>query len=475
MADAVPDPQEQLAEVAGVHAETPADSALPLLVALPAASDGAPPEAAPPPSPSAREVRPFGWAQRDWQRVFALALAAIVALLFLWQAQSVFQSILPSFLLVVCLVALLDRALRVVLLSVVALLFLWLVRPILPPFFIAFILAALLDPTVRYMQSHGHSRVRAILTLYTFGLCLFILFAIVVVPRIVTQVQDLTTNFNTYSANIQKTADSMIHKNARFLSLVGIKEGNLSGILQEKSGPVQASIAATLGSFTLFLQSLLSKIFWLIIIPLATFFFLRDYPILRARLIFLFPETYHERIDIMSREVVDVFGAYLRGLAKICALYAFVAFLLFSLLGLRYALFLGLMAGAFYAVPYVGQLFTATACGSVAYLMDRHTVLFFFHPGANSMAYALAVVVCAVVAQNLFDQLVFPRVVGGSVGLHPVVSIFALMAGATLFGIWGMLFAVPVAASIQILLTYFFPKLTQQPPEHLLEPTPPLA
>jgi len=367
------------------------------------------------------------------------------------------------------------RRIALALFAVVSLLFLWVVAPILPPFIIAFVLAALLDPTVRFLEGRGRSRMRAILTLYALGALLFILFAIVLVPRVVAQIQDLTINFNTYSDHIKNSVDSMLQHNTKVLLWFGIKQKSLQDLMQ-KSVPVQSAVAAALGGLTVFLQSIVSRIFWLIIIPLSTFFILRDYPMLRARIIFLFPEAYQDKIDEMSREIVDVFGAYLRGLAKICALFALAAFILFSLLGVRYALFLGLMAGAFYAVPYVGQLFNAIATGTVAFLMERHTVLFFFHPGTHSIGYALTVALCAILLQNIFDQIVYPRVVGGSVGLHPVVSIFALMAGVTMMGIWGMLIAVPVAASIQILLTSFFPKLVQTPPERLLESPPrPLA
>jgi len=101
--------------------------------------------------------------------------------------------------------------------------------------------------------------------------------------------------------------------------------------------------------------------------------------------------------------------------------------------------------------------------------MTQHRAFFFIPIDAHSIQYTIVVVVTAIVVQNVYDQLLYPRIVGGSVGLHPVVSIFALMAGATLFNVWGMLIAVPVAASIQILLTFFFPKLTQKPPAHLVK------
>jgi predicted PurR-regulated permease PerM len=381
-----------------------------------------------------RVIYPFGWSRRDVRRALALALAAAVAAAFLWQIQA-----------------------------------------ILPPFLIAFFLAALLDPTLRYMERHGHSRVRAILLLYLLGLLLIILTFIAIVPTVTNQVEEISRNIGTYWANIQQSADEYIQRHATLLSRFNIKQQHISEILSQNAGPVQGKITAALGGVTMLLSGAFSKAFWLVIIPLSAFFFMRDYPFLRARIIALFPETYHKQIDVMSREIVDVFSAYIRGLAKICALYAGVAVILFSLLGLKYALFLGLAAGVFYAVPYVGQLFTAIATGSVAFMMDKHTVLFFFQAQTHSSTYVLTVVVCAILVQNLFDQIVYPRIVGGSVGLHPVVSIFSLMAGATLFGIWGILVAVPVAASLQIILTYAFPKLTQAPPQGLLESPPPLV
>src|SRR6185295_10507573 len=90
----------------------------------------------------------------------------------------------------------------------------------------------------------------------------------------------------------------------------------------------------------------------------------------------LLPEAYQERVDVISREVVDIFSAYLRGLAKICAIYAFCAFVLFLILGVRYALFVALVAGLFYAVPYLGQLVTATVICMVTYSMEKHVVAF---------------------------------------------------------------------------------------------------
>ena len=374
-------------------------------------------------------VYPFGWHRSDVRRFIGLTIAAVIAIVFLWYVQS-----------------------------------------ILPPFLIAFFLAALFEPTLREFERHGRTRVRAILTLYLAALCLVGIVAFIIVPRVINQATDISANLNVYTTDVQQSADAFMKYHRDLLRKVGIKQTNITALINAKAAPIQQVLSNALSSITGTLAGLASRALWLIIIPLATFFFMRDYPVLRARIITQFPDRYHDRIDIMSREVMDVFSAYLRGLAKICTLYSVVAIVLYSILGLRYALILGIFAGIFYAVPYVGQLFTAVGTGLIAYLMEDHTVFFFIHLHLpqHSVVYTLMVVVIAIFAQNVFDQILYPRIVGGSVGLHPVASIFALMSGATLFGIWGMLLAVPVAASIQIIIMYFFPKVRMAPPEALL-------
>jgi predicted PurR-regulated permease PerM len=385
-----------------------------------------------PPMPG-RAVYPFGLTQGDLRRLTVLALCAVLFLGFLWQVQS-----------------------------------------ILPPFLIAFFLAALFDPALQKVERQGRSRVRAIAMFYLFGLCLVVLLGALIVPRMIAQVQDINQNANTYYDSIQSSINQFLAREAPLLAKFGVHQKNLHDLVSQKSGLVQTAVTAALAGVSSVLQGLASKSLWLIIIPISAFFFMRDYPLLRAKLIALFPESYQDEADTISREIVEVFSEYLRGLAKVCALYAGVIYVVYWLLGLQYALFLALLAGVFYAVPYVGQLIVATSSGLVAYQMPQHMALFVIPVKANSIAFTVTVMLCTIIAQNLFDQLVYPRVVGGSVGLHPVVSIFALMCGATMFGLWGMLLAVPVAASIQIVLTFFFPGLFRPPPKNLVE-TPQLA
>ena len=369
----------------------------------------------------------------------------------------------------------LQRGMAVSVVVVVALIFLAQVAPILPPFVIAFFLAALLDPTLRHYERRGTSRVRTILMIYLLALFTFIGLAILVVPRVTAQLEDVSKNFDSYTTNIQHTADTFLQSHAQTLQRFGVKQKHLSDLLNQKSSPVRAALTTFIGSLTDFLTGLASKILWLVVIPVTAFFLMRDYGLIRARFIALFPAAYQERVDIISRDITDVFSAYLRGLAKICTIFAVTACALFWVLGIEDWMLLGLLGGLFYAVPYVGQLGTSLVVGAVCYSMPFHRALFFLPVAANSPGYTVGVILCIIGMGVIFDQIIYPRVVGASVGLHPVISIFAITAGATLFGIPGILLAVPVAASLQVVLMCCFPKLSERPPASLLEPAPPAA
>lgn len=349
--------------------------------------------------------------------------------------------------------------------------FLLQVHAILTPFLIAFALAALLDPGIRAAERRGRTRVQAIFAIYAFAILSLTLFFLLIIPPARSQFDSISSNYNAYYLNAEQKLDAMLRQNHATLSRLNIKEERARDFFTSKPGQeswLRRTTNGLIGGIALFLQDAASKLFWVIIIPIAGFFFMRDYPLIRARIILLFPEMYQEEIDKITVGVVDVFSRYLKGLARICLLYGVTMCAVFWILGLKYWLFMGMLAGTLYAMPYVGQLITASVAGGIAYSMDTHHAAFVFTVDPNSTGYAIACVITVIVMNNLFDQIVYPNIVGESVGLHPVLSIFALASGATLFGIWGMLLAVPVAASIQIIFNFCFPKLSQPIPDHLL-------
>lgn len=349
-----------------------------------------------------------------------------------------------------------------------ALLFFWTARDILMPFVVAFFIAALLDPVVTNGQRKGVSRARMVGAIFLLGLAIITLAGVLLIPTVVRQIGDLAANAQDYSARLTRysqdmsaRADAWYARNRQTLTALGVSQPP-SELLSDRSGPVATAVTRVLSSVRNAILGALSQWLWLIIVPLSLVYFLLDFQRLRAKLISFVPNTHRAQINSMSLEIINIFGAYVRGLAKVCCLYGFAMMVLFWLFGLDYTVFLGVASGALYAVPYVGPALALTGAVVLSYVSGA------------SLGLTIGVGICFLAVHVTFDYVITPRVVGGSVGLHPLVNIFALMFGATVFGLWGMLLAVPVAASVKMVLLFLMPALGQQPAmDGLVEPTTP--
>ncbi len=342
-------------------------------------------------------------------------------------------------------------------LIIVFVVFIWSVRSVLPPFLIAFFLAGLLNPLVVKLESGKISRLRAVAIIYITFFITISIAGVILIPITVHQITELGRNVGTYSSNLRgytdrltRIADEWYLDHEGNLNALGFRE-KPSDYLNSHTGVIAQWVSGVLNTIKSAILTFLGQVLWLIIIPLALFYFLLDFPALRAKLISLCPPKYQGSVDYISRDIVEIFSHYIRSLAIVCLCYGGVATLLFMALGLRYPVFLGLASGVLYAVPYVGPAIAFSGAVALS-LTTGQSVL---HASLTGLSF--------VVMHVSFDYGVTPKMVGGSVGLHPLVNIFALMCGATLFGIWGMLLAVPCAATIQMLLFYFYPAIKEKP------------
>jgi predicted PurR-regulated permease PerM len=331
--------------------------------------------------------------------------------------------------------------------------FVWRVASVLPPFIIALFAAALLDPVVCRMEGRGVPRQRAVGAIFVLFFAAVTLAGILLVPAVVRQTSDLVTNLpqygesaSQYFSSQSRRADEWYRGNEKTLRAMGMMESP-SAYLSGQAGPISDMLRAYLSSINGAVSAAFSQILWIAIIPLSLFWFLLEFQKIKAALLRYVPASNRPKAARMTDEVVGIFGQYVRGLTKVCLLYGLAATVLFGVLQLRYGLFLGVSAGVLYAVPYVGPVLAVIGAACVATVMQK------------GVGFVVLTVVLFLVVHFAFDYGVTPRVVGGSVGLHPLVNIFALMAGATAFGVWGMLLAVPVAASILRIVDVLYPSL----------------
>lgn len=202
--------------------------------------------------------------------------------------------------------------------------------------------------------------------------------------------------------------------------------------------------------------SSVSRLLTVILVPIVIFYVLADIDRLRGRFFFLLPEKMRESFQRGAEDVGNVFGSYVRGMLLVSLAYGVTAMVVFAYWLKSYSLLLGVAAGILYIVPFIGPMVTALLAGVLSLISG-------LSPAATLGMLALCL------AQNqIFDNLVVPRVVGNSVGLHPLLTLFALFLGGEMFGLWGMLLSVPIAASIQVTLFRLFPKLTAPTPLAML-------
>lgn len=339
---------------------------------------------------------------------------------------------------------------------------LYYVSDVLAPFVVAFAIAGLLDGQLHALERRGYSRRVATVLVFIAFLLLVVALLLYVVPLIVAQLQGLIRDLPGYirGANdwFQEELQPFLKRHHETLQRLNLPE-DPQELLDRYSEEINKQVTAWMSNLLSYVSSLLGKLLWLVLIPIIAFFAMVDLPRIRQRLLEMVPEGSRSSVQVLLRALGVVWTGYLKGLATVAILYGITMAIVFTLLGVRYSIVLGTLAGLLYLVPYIGALLIALTSGLVAFFGGETQALWLFAVPAHSWQYTLVVVGIAIAVNTLFDQVLVPRIVGGSVGLHPIASIFALIVGAKLFGIWGMLLAMPVAASLWIVLLALFPSL----------------
>lgn len=317
---------------------------------------------------------------------------------------------------------------------------------VIPPFVIAFVVAFLLDPLVDWFERKGTSRDFGVAIVGLSFIVVFVLAGMTVIPKMAEQASGLAVNFEKYVDVAQKQFGSLIVKEKPLLEKYHLPT-TASAWTQRFSQQIENAATNSLNFISSFITSALSRIMWIIIIPLATLWILRDLDYIKAKIVHYTPGTHRDNLIKTSSAIGSVFGKYIRGMLTVAIMFSVVAAAVLSGLKLQYGLIIGAFAGLFYLIPYIGVLILMVITGITALVQPPH-----------SLAYAgLLMAILAVQSFVIFDMIITPKVVGGSVGVHPLLALFSLTLGAKLFGIVGMLAAVPVVASLQVAIGQVYP------------------
>ncbi|MGH0028898.1 MAG: AI-2E family transporter [Myxococcota bacterium] len=316
---------------------------------------------------------------------------------------------------------------------------LWVLKGALTPLAVAWFIAYLFDPVIDRFEARGVPRGPAILLLLVVAVTLAIGVGLFGIPALQRELAGLSQSLPGY-------ADAVVGRVVPFLERtlgLSLPASVQDAIAQLRAGdipiPVDAARAVlerTLSAVTGTVGAIVS----LVIIPVLAYYLLVEFDRIRAGVIDLVPPAYQEPVMREARRVDTLISGFLRGQLTVCFLLGSLYAVGFAVIGIDLAFVIGMLAGAAAIIPYVGGALALASAGGMCLLqfgLDFHLAL---------------VVGWYAVCQGLEGFVLTPRIVGGSLGMHPVVVIVALMIGGDLLGFLGLMVAVPLAALVQVFL-----------------------
>jgi len=326
----------------------------------------------------------------------------------------------------------------------------YLLAPVLTPFVAAALLAYMGDPLADRLQKLKFPRTLAVAAVFLITFIVLALLILLVGPLISAQVGALFDTLPEMARQIEQVWLPSI------LGWLNIDSGADVGI-----GPFLAKYGEMFGSWSGKVLLSVTKsggavaaaVLSLFLIPILTFYMLRDWDSIMVHLGTLVPESQRETVLQLARESDEVLGAFLRGQLLVMLALALIYSLGLSIVGLKFAIAIGVVSGLVSFVPYLGFVFGIAMAGMTVVLEP------------DPLWLLMGVVATFSIAQFIEGSFLTPKLVGDKIGLHPIIVIFSVAAGGQLFGFFGILLALPAAAVLSVLVRFAYHRYLKEHPE----------
>lgn len=317
----------------------------------------------------------------------------------------------------------------------------YLLSPILTPFAVGALLAYLFDPLADKLEKWKLNRTLSV-TLVFFVISLIVFgIALILIPALEKQISSFIRNLPNYLEWLRNNVSPWLQ--TRFGIQTDIFDmGELTQLMKsnwESAGGIAQSVLSSITKSGLVIVSLFMNF---LLIPVVTFYLLRDWDIITARVNELIPRPYHRTVTSIAKDADSVLSSFLRGQLSVMLALGAIYTIGLWVVGIELSLLIGMGAGMISFVPYLGTIVGMIA-GVIAALMQFGDV--------NHLMYVLIVFG---IGQVLEGFVLTPWLVGDRIGLHPVAVIFSVLAGGQLFGFVGVLLGLPLAAVIMVLLRH---------------------
>ncbi len=313
---------------------------------------------------------------------------------------------------------------------------LWVLGDVILPFLIGAAVAYFLDPLADRLERLGLGRALAVAVITVLSLLIFVATVLVVVPTLANQATALVESAPELSRKLQEFVTRTFPEIADADSALRQSLTAIGETVKERGGQMLETL---LGS----VSSLISIVVLFVVAPVVAVYLLYDWDHMVARIDDLLPREHAPVIRYLAGEIDRTMSGFIRGMGTVCLILGTYYAVALMLAGLQFGLVVGFAAGLLTFIPYVGALVGGALAIGLA--------LFQFWGEWLSIGLVAAIFV---LGQTIEGNFLTPKLVGSSVGLHPVWLIFSLSVFGALFGFVGMLIAVPVAAAIGVLARF---------------------
>ncbi len=320
--------------------------------------------------------------------------------------------------------------------ALILMLLLWLMGNVLLPFVVGGAMAYFLDPVADRLERAGLSRTGATVVIGLAAVLLMILLVLSIIPTLVNQLAALV---NAAPDIVKRLESFLMDQFPQLADSTSTMRQTLSSIgkaIQERGGELANGLLSSA-------MGIVSMVVFLLVVPVVAFYMLLDWDPMVNRVDALLPRDHAPVVRRLAREVDTVLAGFLRGQVMVCLVLGTYYAVALMIAGLQFGLIVGAIAGAITFIPYVGALVGGALAIGLA--------LFQFWGDWLSIGIVAAIFA---LGQFLEGNVLTPKLVGKSVGLHPVWLLLALSVFGSLFGFVGMLVAVPVAAVIGVVVRF---------------------
>jgi len=327
---------------------------------------------------------------------------------------------------------------------------LYLLAPVLTPFVAAALLAYIGDPLADRLQRFKLPRTLAVVVVFLLTFTVLALLVVLVGPLIRTQVSALLAALPGLLLQVEQV---WLPSVSAWLNIETGDDVGIGAFLANYSEMAGTWGAKVLVSVSKSGGAVAAAVLSLFLVPILTFYLLRDWDTIMSHIGALIPLRQRETVVKLARDTDEVLGAFLRGQLLVMLALSVIYSLGLGLVGLKFAIAIGVVSGLVSFIPYLGFVF---GIGLAALTVALEP---------NPLWQMIGVVATFTIAQLLEGSILTPKLVGDRIGLHPVLIIFAIVAGGQLFGFFGILLALPAAAVLSVMVRFAYDRYLKENPE----------